>query len=236
MAEAAKIETAAIREEMLHLLSGEGIEIGALHNPAVVPHLKVRYVDRIPREEALLHYPELRGQDLVAVDIIDDAETLASVADKSQDFVIANHVIEHMGNPIASLLNWCRVLKRGGRLFLAVPDKRFTFDCDREITALDHLLADFRERSDERDYEHFRDFALKVSCRKFKVRPESQAEEFARELWQMKYSIHYHVWDYEAFVGFLSMIQRDFPEWAMMIVDTVPTHGPEFIFVLQRMW
>ena len=77
-------------------LEGEGIEIGALHRPlAVAPGARVRYVDREDERELRRHYPELAELPLVPVDIVDDGETLSTLADASVDFVIANHFIEY---------------------------------------------------------------------------------------------------------------------------------------------
>jgi hypothetical protein len=81
-------------------LSGEGIEIGALHNPLPMPRsARVRYVDRLPVSELRAHYPELEHEPLVQVDILDDGERLATIADSSLDFVVANHFLEHTQDP-----------------------------------------------------------------------------------------------------------------------------------------
>ena len=85
----------------------------------------------MPLSELLDQYPELRGQPVQGPDLIDDGERLTKVESTTQDFVIANHFLEHCENPIQTLVNLLRVLKDGGLLYLAVPDKRFTFDVDR---------------------------------------------------------------------------------------------------------
>lgn len=59
--------------------------------------------------------------------------------------MIANHFLEHCENPIKAFLNMLRVLRPGGILFLAVPDKRHTFDRDRPVTPLAHLVRDYEE-------------------------------------------------------------------------------------------
>src|ERR1041385_8816255 len=82
----------SLRRNMLKRLNGEGLEIGALHRPCTVPHLKVHYVDRLSRQELLGQYPELSNEKIVDPDILDDAETLSKIKSSSQDFVIANHV------------------------------------------------------------------------------------------------------------------------------------------------
>lgn len=222
------------REDFVNLLSGSGIEVGALHRPVEANHLDVTYVDRMTNEELRKQYPELENEPLVPVGVIDDAESLSTVQDNSQDFVIANHVIEHMVNPIKSLLTWSRVLKKGGRLFLAVPDKRFTFDKERELTTIDHLVQDYEAPSQERDFEHFKEFSLYASCRTFNVRPESEYEAFAKELWDMDYSIHYHVWNCDSFGEFLNYLGKHFDQWNMKVIGQMPTMKEEFIYVLEK--
>ena len=57
-------------------------------------------------------------------DIVDgDAQYLQGVGDRSFDFVYASHILEHMRDPGKALLNWWRVLKPGGFLIVAVPDR-----------------------------------------------------------------------------------------------------------------
>ncbi|MBP9837709.1 MAG: methyltransferase domain-containing protein [Proteobacteria bacterium] len=223
------------RDQFLMLLQGKGIEIGALHRPCVVPHLEVQYVDCLTKEELLEHYPELSNLPLVTPDIIDNAEILKNIPSQSQDYVIANHVIEHMRNPIGALHSWSRVLKTGGRLFLAVPDKHTSFDANRNLTTIEHLEADFSNPSKERDYEHFRDFALEVSCKTFNVKPISEAEDFARHLEEINYSIHFHVWDYESFNLFLNHVLISHPEISMKIISQRGAESQEFIYLLEKL-
>ncbi len=137
-------------------LTGTGLEIGALHNPLSVPaDVTVRYVDRLTLEELRRHYPELDRTSIAAPDIIDNGEILASLPDASFDFVIANHMIEHSQDPITALKNWLRVIKPGGIVYLAVPDKRYTFDKDRPITSIDHLMRDYRDGGQRSKKDHF---------------------------------------------------------------------------------
>src|SRR5438067_4726868 len=70
-------------------LAGDGLEIGALHHPLPVPPAaRARYVDRLDIAGLRRQFPELAGEPLVPVNVIDDAERLATVSDESQDFVI----------------------------------------------------------------------------------------------------------------------------------------------------
>lgn len=82
-------------------LHGNGIEIGALHNPLwKTDDVKVRYVDIMSVDDLRLQYPELSNYNLVPVDIIDNGEKLEKVNDESLDFIICNHMLEHCENPI----------------------------------------------------------------------------------------------------------------------------------------
>ncbi|HKR01922.1 MAG TPA: glycosyltransferase [Pyrinomonadaceae bacterium] len=172
-------------------LQGQGIEIGALHNPLEVPKAaKVRYVDRMHAAELRRHYPELEALPLVPVDIISDGERLEVFEDETQDFVIANHFLEHCQNPINALMNMLRVLRPGGVLYLAVPDKRFTFDADRPVTTLEHLLRDYAEGPEWSKEQHFREWARLVS----KAEGEAAMKAEAARLMELDYSIHFHVW------------------------------------------
>ena len=222
------------RESYLALLSGQGIEIGPLHRPCNAPHLKIRYVDRLTRQELLEHYPELADFGIVNTDIIDDAETLKTVPSNSLDFVISSHVIEHMADPIGSLLTWRRVLKPGGRLCLAAPDKEMTFDRGRPFTSISHLKRDHLNPSHKRDFWHFLAFAYFASCRTFRSCPLWKVPYFGFKLWKQMYSIHYHVWNYESFGKFLAAIPEITETTPMNLVASRETIGDEFIFVLEK--
>lgn len=171
-------------------LSGFGLEIGPLHRP-MNKHaaMQVQYIDRYSVADLRSHYPELRELPLIEADIIGDAQDLAVITDAKYDFLISAHVIEHMKDPIKALYNWCRVLRPGGMLYLIAPDKRAIFDHQRNRTALSHLILDYIKPSDERDFEHYFDYAMYVHGKKNK----EEAFVEANRLIETDYSIHYHV-------------------------------------------
>ena len=148
-------------------LRGDGLEVGALHLPLALPRgASARYVDRMSVEDLRAHYPELDEYELVTPDFIDDGEALTSVPGGSMDFVIVNHLIEHCQDPIGALLSHARVLREGGILYLAAPDRRRTdFDREREETSLEHLLRDHEQGPEgprSKHYEEWSRFAIKV--------------------------------------------------------------------------
>jgi SAM-dependent methyltransferase len=209
-------------------LAGEGIEIGALHNPLELPDgARVRYVDRLPVDELREHYPELEGEKLVEVDVIDDGEELATIPDESVDFVVANHFLEHCEDPIKALLNMFRVLRPGGVIYLAVPDKRYTFDRNRNVTPLEHLADDHRdgpERSRRQHYEEWARYVDEVA--------EERVPAHADELLERSYSIHFHVWTDAEARRLLDAVRDD--HGAGHELEEFVRNGHENVFVVRK--
>ncbi|WP_448950913.1 class I SAM-dependent methyltransferase [Labrys neptuniae] len=192
-----------------HFIRGAGIEIGGLARPLIVPKsAKVRYVDRMPAEALASTYAgQIAQENAVVPDIVDSAETLATIADGSQDFVIANHVIEHLENPLSFFRNASRVLKDGGVIYLALPNKEHTFDCHREVTPFSHLIEDFEKGPAASRRGHYEDYIRNSDTGQ--GRPvwsneaafRAQVEEFIAD----DVNIHFHVWDIPAMI---EMIQN----------------------------
>ena len=208
-------------------IRGEGIEIGALHMPLRVPRsAKVRYVDRLSVAELRRHYPELNDKDLVRVDIIADGERLESISDSTQDFVIANHFIEHCQNPIGAALNMLRVLKPGGVLYLAIPDKRNSFDVDRPVTTIEHVMRDHQEGPEWSKRQHFEEWTRLVN----KVQDDEAAEREIAQNLLIDYSIHYHVWTQAEMLELMVALRKI----VSFEVELCLKNGPEVIFILRK--
>ena len=96
-----------IRERLAsEYIHGSGIEIGALQAAfGTSGGTRVQYVDKHPTDFLRGQYPELSHCKLVEVDIVDDGEFLREISDESQDFVIANHFVEHCQDPINAIGN-----------------------------------------------------------------------------------------------------------------------------------
>jgi SAM-dependent methyltransferase len=212
-------------------LTGEGLELGALHRPlAVSSAATVRYVDRMTRDELRREYPSLAGLDLVETDILADASTLDGVPDERYDFVIAAHVLEHMRDPIGAIRNWTRVLKPGtGQLYLIVPDKRTTFDVPRVRTTVEHMVLDFVEPSLERDFDHYVDYATWVHLKRGR-----DAIDEARQLRDSDFSIHYHVFMPEDVVWLLRWIDANLIGLEIVDGPAASHHSDEFHVLVRR--
>ena len=188
---------------MARWLSGSGIEIGALHHPLSVPAgVDVRYVDRLPESGLREHYPELDGERFVPVSVIGDAQDLSGLSDNSVDFVVANHLFEHLEDPIRGLEEMVRVLRPGGALYLALPDPRVTFDCDRELTTAEHVLDDYFHGPGTSRESHYTDWVVKAEPHT--VGPAEDVGARAADLLNRDFSIHFHVWRPDTFLHFLT--------------------------------
>ena len=207
---------------------GQGAEIGALHLPLRLPAgASVRYVDSLAVEQARAHYPELQFLPLVPVSVVDDGEVLSQIPSESLDFLVANHVLEHCQNPLGTLQLWLGKLCSNGVLFCAVPDGRFTFDRERPVTTLEHLWRDFEDGPQGSYEEHLREWT------RFIARPAAaDFDESVAELRKSGYSIHFHVWDFDALGAMLrSLIARD---WTLQI-EALERNGDENVFVLRKL-
>ena len=199
-------------------LAGDGLEIGALQKPLEVPaSARVRYVDRLTLEQARREYPELDSAVLVKPDIIAGAETLGGVPDASADFIIANHVLEHLPNPLFALENWLRVLRKGAALYVAVPDRSNPLDQHRPITPFAHLLDSYRG-VDCRE-PHYGEYVRSA----FAERPE--VWDYMPALFRERnYAIHFHTFDAPSFAETIGWLG---PE-RMNVAELCSSNDPEF--------
>jgi SAM-dependent methyltransferase len=225
-----------IRHRLTRYLHGTGIEIGALHKPLKTDgprRARVTYVDRLPPDELRRQYPELNGTAIVTPSIVDDGTVLEKIEDGSLDFIIANHLIEHLDNPLFALENWCRKLKCGGRVYLAVPDKRRTFDIDRPSTPVSHLVEDYRATSQERIDRNHRHYVETAEI--IEKRVGEDARQRVESLIARQYSIHFHVWTFVSFREVLLYL-IDEMQVPFTTLDSSPPQrgGDEFIFILEK--
>jgi SAM-dependent methyltransferase len=85
---------------------------------------------------------------------IAEAVDLHAIGDGQYEFVLSSHTLEHIANPLRALREWRRVLADGGSLVLILPDGAGTFDRQRPVTTMAHLLDDFARQIGEDDLTH----------------------------------------------------------------------------------
>ena len=220
--ESLKVMRGLDRESLASLfLEGDGIEIGAMNNPLKVPErARVRYVDYRPAEELRALYP---GIPVKEPDIVADGARLEVIPDGSQDFVIACHLIEHIEDPVGAIKNWLRVLKDGGILFVAIPDKRLTFDVEREPTPLEHLFDDHEHGPEASRLEHFREF--------HRVVLGLTDEEEVRRLAAEEDHTHFHCWGPDGMLELAAGLLRYGLSFEVL---AFASYGNEGTFVLRK--
>ncbi len=193
----------AHRDPGYALLSGNGLEIGAFNEPAPLPAgCGIQYFDVIDTATARARFPEIDPASLVEVEFTGDVDrgALAQFRDGQFDFVICNHVIEHIANPIALVRELFRIVTPGGLVVLAVPDKRFTFDFERDLTTWEHLAAEYAAGTVDVSDEHYWDFLRKVAPHLLQESPEAQRIHLERARTRRE---HVHVWDSDTFQAFV---------------------------------
>jgi predicted SAM-dependent methyltransferase len=212
-------------------LRGEGLEIGALQDPMPLPKgARARYVDIASTAELRrIHHWKARRR-LVHVDVVDDGETLATVADGSQDFVAANHFFEHCEDPIGTLRNLLRVVRPEGVVYLSIPDKRRMFDRDRPSTTFEHVVADHERGPEVSRAQHYDEVVRLAS----KVQGETAIAERVKELREQNFRIHFHCWSQTDFLKFLCALQER-PGFPPFDLAEFVANEREMVVVLRRL-
>lgn len=122
-----------------------GLEIGPSHRPVAAKRdgFNVRILDHLDSHGLRSKYAD-HGVDIAAIEEVDyvwRGEALEDlVAGERFAWIIASHVIEHVPDFIGFLGSCERILAPGGVLSLAVPDKRYCFDCERENSSLARII------------------------------------------------------------------------------------------------
>jgi hypothetical protein len=210
-------------------LDGHGIEIGALDCPLPVPtNAYVRYVDRVGVAQLRAYYPELSNRQLTEPDLIEDGERLPSIVSGSLDFIIANHMLEHCENPLGTMRTHLDRIRSGGVLYYAIPDKRQCFDHSRPLTSFAHLVADDADGGAQSRWGHYLEWAIHVNG----LTEAASAEHNARENMRNAYSIHFHVWDPDAFRDMLHAAQLHLP--IKFAIGHFEENGTEAIAILRK--
>ena len=167
-------------------IKGLVLEIGSLDNPfATNGENTVHYMDRYSRDELKkIHANNLavNVNKIPEVNIIGNGDLL-SIEDNTYDAVITCHVLEHLTNPLRAIHEWHRITKPGGNVFMVVPDKRFTFDKDRDVTPVQHLIDDYNSNVSETELAHYQDLCKHVASHDI-----SQAQG----MFEVQSNIHVH--------------------------------------------
>ena len=134
---------------------GEGLEIGAAaHN--TFSGVSAKNVDLGDKSWEFYKSEQIKLIGAYApIDIKANGDNIP-VPDSSQDFVLSSHVLEHFENPIKALVEWARVTRIGGVIFMIVPHKMRMFDRDRPRTKLTEIVKRWKDNIPNDDHsKHF---------------------------------------------------------------------------------
>ena len=231
-------------------LIGKGVEFGALHNPLKIDRQKalVLYADKYSKSDLIQNFPELKKiqESIVETDIfLDlDRDNIQALIEHDFDFYIANHVIEHLINPLKFLDRLNRVMKRGSYLYLAVPDKEYTFDRHRELTTWEHLYKEYLRNTTKLSKKHLEDFIINITKDHINdsARQKEMYDDYANwfKRWSIRQkhrqrSIHVHVWNQNSFDKFITKAIEKL-KLNLDIVDRVDSNlnKHEIIYILRK--
>jgi SAM-dependent methyltransferase len=195
--------------ELLQLLREElasrgpaavGVEIGAHTLP--VAGVAPFYVDRVASYAGAA----------CCIDVQADGLALPIPAGEL-DYLCSSHVMEHLPNPLFGLFEWHRVLRAGGLLYLVVPDKRYTFDAPRPLTAVEHLIGDFAHATQVADEAHVRAFIYETDWTRLQPADTTETKPHRQQVLFDAYladiargkviDIHYHTFTTDSLLALL---------------------------------
>lgn len=143
-----------------------GIEYGPLHRTIMSRSMckNIRYVDFKSRDELVTDYmknPNVDVSLIPEIDIVTGGALISDfVPDDSLDFVIASHVLEHVPDFIGWLETNLRLLRQGGRIALAFPDRRYCFDMAKQPTGFHEVIAAYFEKRTQPNFTQICDHIL----------------------------------------------------------------------------
>jgi SAM-dependent methyltransferase len=153
-----------------------------------------RETDLLTRPQSLLHvapeqcfYARFRESELLTYTTTDLLSPLADVkadicalpfADNSYDFILCNHVLEHIPDDFKAMQELHRVLKPGGTAILQIP-----LENDRDVTFEDDSITDRDERARIfGQYDHVRVYGMDYFNRLEQVGFEVAAVDYTKHL------------------------------------------------------
>ena len=138
-------------ERLLSLADCEdecGLEIGPLDKPLVKRHpgRRIFYCDYASRDELRRKSsddPNVNIDLIPEIDFVSPKISADTFGGMRFDYILASHVIEHVPNMIGWLKHLLSALTQNGRIILAIPDRRYTFDYIRPLSTVGQLVESY---------------------------------------------------------------------------------------------
>ncbi len=169
-----------------------GIEIGAFKTP--IPGIRPIYIDKYATYANAPCLADYQGEAIAL-----------PFKTNSLGYVASSHVLEHVANPVRALVEWYRVLRPGGLIYLVVPDRRYTWDHPRAPTTVEHMIADYIEKKTPVDGTHIDDFVENIDWSRYSPTTSAEGRPKAKQDLRQLYwatvnsgseiNIHFHVFE-----------------------------------------
>jgi SAM-dependent methyltransferase len=151
----------------------------------------------------------------------------APFTDNTFSFLVSEHALEHVPNPIKMLNEWKRVLKPDGALILFMPHKERTFDKLRPRTKLEHLINDFKvDRKLGEDDEHIKEWIELVISKGMAAHYGSMPMDKMIKTG----GVHLHVWVTQDMIELLEYVGFH----VVFSEDKVPDREDTFVIVARK--
>lgn len=229
-----------------------GLEIGPSHCPVAAKRdgFNVRVLDHLDAVGLRAKYADHD----VDVSVIEEVDYVWSgqpleelVGEERFAWIIASHVIEHVPDLVGFLNSCARILVPEGRLSLAIPDKRYCFDCQRENTALGRVIDVALTKPTNHSPGTAAEYFLKV-CRKGDriawgeghlgdLEPVHGLADALNAMAQVRAGHYYDLHEWVFTPDSFRMIIRDLRDLRLIDVEEQcfhPTRGHEFFVTLRR--
>lgn len=228
------------------------LEVGALNTPTIRPgECATSFLDWFSTEELQNRHadnPAVSVDDIAAIDFVVKSRDFARMVTEPVDLAIANHVIEHVPDPIHWLDQLRQCVKPGGLLFLSIPDRRYTFDYfRRESDAVEVVRANVEghERPTADAIARHLYYLTKVSHESiwagdapppFEPRMSfSEALARSTDLAQTYTDVHCWVYTTETFLRtFEALRQSRHIDWNLEVIEDVQPNEHEIRVLLRR--
>ncbi|MBN2530241.1 MAG: methyltransferase domain-containing protein [Deltaproteobacteria bacterium] len=129
----------------INVAKRKGLEVGPYDRPIVHRDMgDIKYLDYFTADELRQRKaPGRIPEEVVDIDYVVNEKRLTEVVSETFDYVVASHVIEHVPSIIDWLNEMAMLLNKKGVIFLAVPDKRYTFDIGRPLSTTGQIIEHY---------------------------------------------------------------------------------------------
>ncbi len=149
-----------------------------------------------------------------------DGTDLTLIESATYECFLASHCLEHIANPLRALAEWRRILTADGVGLILLPHHEVTFDWQRAVTPLEHMIADCERGAGEDDPTHFEEI---LSLHDLSKTPEYEGLEAFRVRCLANHvyrAMHHHVFDTQSAIELM-----DYAGFQILQVDAIrPAH------------